>query len=89
MTQLAQKQQEYKVHLNVHVYLGYITLVLGLKIPRDDEDFNSGMFERFFTAAGFFVKFGFIKTLPFEDKPFSFESKKEAIELWEKHFPEG
>ena len=64
-------------------------MVLGLKIPRDDEDFNSGMFERFFTAAGFFVKFGFIKTLPFEDKPFYFESEKEEIELWEKQFPPG
>ena len=60
-----------------------------MKIPRDDEDFNSGMFARFFTAAGFFVKFGFIKTLPFEDKPFYFEPEMEEIELWEKHFPPG
>ena len=64
-------------------------MVPGLKIPRDDEDFNSGMFERFFTAAGFFVKFGFIKMLLFDDKPFYFDSKEEAIELWKKHFPTG
>ena len=64
-------------------------MVPGLKIPRDDEDFNSGMFERFFNAACFFVKFGFIRMLPFEDEPFYFESKKEAVELWEKHFPPG
>ena len=64
-------------------------MVPGLKIPRDDEDFNSGLFERFFTAAGFYVKFGFIKMLPFEDTPFYFESEKEVDELWKKHFPPG
>ena len=64
-------------------------MVPGLKIPRDDEDFNSGLFERFFTAAGFYVKFGFIKMLPFEDTPFYFESEKEVDELWKKHFPSG
>ena len=64
-------------------------MVPGLKIPLDDEDFNAGMFERFFRAAGFYVKFSFIKMLPFEDTPFYFESEKEAIELWAKHFPPG
>ena len=71
--------------------LKYITVegVPGLKIPRDDEDFTSGKPERFFVAAGFIIKFGLIKKLPFEDKPFYFESEEEAIELWKKHFPTG
>ena len=64
-------------------------MVSGLKIPNDDEKFDSGMIERFFTGVVFGVQFIYLKKLPFEDEPFYFESEKEAIELWEKHFPPG
>ena len=64
-------------------------MVSGLKIPNDDEEFEAGMFERFFNGIYFGVQFIYLKMLPFEDEPFYFESEEEAVELWAKHFPPG
>ena len=64
-------------------------MVSGLKIPNDDEKFESGMIENFFTGIVFGVEFIYLKMLPFEDVPFYFESEEEAIELVAKHFPPG
>ena len=64
-------------------------MVSGLKIPNDDEKFESGMFDRFFTGVIFGVQLKYLKMLPFEDEPFYFESEEEALKLWEIHFPPG
>ena len=89
MAQSAQKTTKGQDSFDFLYYLGYITLVWGLKIPTDDEKFEDGMFETFFTGVVFGVQFIYLKMLPFEDEPFYFESEEEAVELWKKHFPPG
>ena len=61
----------------------------GLKIPNDDEEFDMtpDQTTKFFENTSALVNY--LKMLPFEDKPFYFESEEEAIELWKKHFPPG
>ena len=64
-------------------------MVSGLKIPKDDEKFEAGMFETIYTGIVFGIDMIYLKMLPFEDVPFYFESEEEAVELWAKHFPPG